>query len=44
MYQINRRYISGYFYMNINISEINKNTMKFMEYFVKCKNDINNEI
>ena len=25
------RYIGGYFYMNIDISEINKNTLKFME-------------
>ena len=28
--RIYRRYISGYFYMNIDISEINKNTLKFM--------------
>ena len=28
--QIYQRYISGYFYININISE-NKNTLKFME-------------
>ena len=31
--------------MNIDISEINKNTLKFMEIFCKSvKNDINNEI
>ena len=29
--RIYRRYISGYFYMNIDISKINKNTLKFME-------------
>ena len=29
------RYIDGYFYMNIDISEINKNTLKFMEIFFK---------
>ena len=29
-------YISEYFYMNIDISEINKNTLKFMKIF--CKN------
>ena len=29
------RYISGYFYMNIDISEINKNTLKFMEILSK---------
>ena len=29
--RIYRRYIDGYFYMNIDISEINKNTLKFME-------------
>ena len=29
------RYIGGYFYMNIDISEINKNTLKFME--ILCK-------
>ena len=33
--RIYRRYISGYFYMNIDISEINKNTLKFME--ILCK-------
>ena len=29
------RYIGEYFYMNIDISEINKNTLKFMEIFSK---------
>ena len=29
------RYIGGYFYVNIDISEINKNTLKFME--ILCK-------
>ena len=29
------RYIGGYFYMNIDISEINKNTLKFMEILFK---------
>ena len=28
-------YIDGYFYMNIDISEINKNTLKFMEILFK---------
>ena len=28
--------------MNIDISKINKNTLKFME--ILCKNDINNQI
>ena len=28
-------YIGGYFYVNIDISEINKNTLKFMEIFSK---------
>ena len=28
-------YIGGYFYMNIDILEINKNTLKFME--ILCK-------
>ena len=28
-------YIGGYFYMNIDISEINKNTLKFMEILYK---------
>ena len=35
IYQIYRRYIGGYFYMNIDISEINKNALKFME--ILCK-------
>ena len=35
IYRIYRRYISGYFYMNIDISEINKNTLKFMEILSK---------
>ena len=35
IYQKYQRYIGGYFYMNINISEINKNTLKFME--ILCK-------
>ena len=29
-------YISEYFYMNIDISKINKNTLKFMEILSKC--------
>ena len=29
------RYIGGYFYMNIDISKINKNTLKFIE--ILCK-------
>ena len=33
--QIYRRYIGGYFYMNIDISEINKNTLKFMKILSK---------
>ena len=33
--QIYRRYIGGDFYMNIDISEINKNTLKFMEILSK---------
>ena len=33
--RIYRRYIGGYFYMSINISEINKNTLKFMEILSK---------
>ena len=32
---IYRRYIGEYFYMNIDISEINKNTLKFMEILSK---------
>ena len=33
--QIYRRYVGGYFYMNIDISKINKNTLKFMK--ILCK-------
>ena len=33
--RIYRRYIDRYFYMNINISKINKNILKFME--ILCK-------
>ena len=33
--RIYQRYIGGYFYMNIDISEINKNALKFME--ILCK-------
>ena len=33
--RIYRRYIDEYFYMNIDISKINKNTLKFME--ILCK-------
>ena len=29
-------YISEYFYMNIDISKINKNTSKFIEILSKC--------
>ena len=35
IYWIYRRYIGGYFYMNIDISEINKNTLKFMKTLSK---------
>ena len=35
IYRIYRRYIGGYFYMNIDISEINKNTLKMMEILYK---------
>ena len=35
IYQVYRRYIGGYCYMNIDISEINKNTLKIME--ILCK-------
>ena len=35
IYWIYRRYIGGYFYMNIDISEINKNTLKLMETLYK---------
>ena len=33
--QIYQRYIDEYFYMNIDISKINKNTLKFMKIFFK---------
>ena len=33
--RIYRRYISGYSYMNIDISEISKNTLKFIEILSK---------
>ena len=33
--RIYRRYIGGYFYMNIDILEINKNTLKFTEILSK---------
>ena len=33
--RIYQKYISGYFYMNIDISEINKNALKFMEILYK---------
>ena len=32
---IYRRYIGGYFFMNIDISKINKNTLKFIKIFSK---------
>ena len=36
IYRIYRRYIGGYFFMNIDISKINKNTLKFIKkYFLK---------
>ena len=35
IYWIYRRYIGRYFYMNIDISEINKITLKFMEILSK---------
>ena len=35
IYRIYRRYIGGYFYMNIDISEINKNTLKLMKTLYK---------
>ena len=35
IYRIYRRYIGVYFYMNIDISEINKNILKFMEILSK---------
>ena len=33
--RIYRKYIDRYFYMNIDILEIKKNTLKFMEIFYK---------
>ena len=35
IYRIYRRYIGGYFFMNIDISKINKNTLKFIKIFSK---------
>ena len=35
IYRIYRRYIGEYFYMNIDISEINKNTLKLMKILYK---------
>ena len=35
IYRIYRRYISGYFFMNIDISKINKKTLKFIEILSK---------
>ena len=35
IYRIYPKYISGYFYMNIDILEINKNTLKFMKILYK---------
>ena len=35
IYRIYWRYIGGYFYMNIDISKIYKNTIKFMEILSK---------
>ena len=35
IYRIYRRYIGGYFFMNIDISKINKNTLKFIEILSK---------
>ena len=35
IYRIYRRYIGGYFYMNIDILEINKYTLKLMETLYK---------
>ena len=32
---IYRRYIGGYFFMNIDISKINKNTLKFINILSK---------
>ena len=35
IYRIYQRYIGGYFFMNIDISKINKNTLKFIKIFYK---------
>ena len=35
IYWIYRRYIGEYFYMNIDVSKINKNILKFMK--IHCK-------
>ena len=35
IYWIYRRYIGGYFFMNIDISKINKNTLKFINILSK---------
>ena len=34
-YILYRRYIGGYFFMNIDISKINKNTLKFIKILSK---------
>ena len=35
IYRIYRRYIGGYFFINIDISKINKNTLKFINILSK---------
>ena len=35
IYRIYQRYIGGYFFMNIDISKINKNTLKFIKILYK---------
>ena len=35
IYRIYQRYIGGFFFMNIDISKINKNTLKFIEILSK---------
>ena len=35
LYRIYRRYIDGYFFMNIDISKINKNTLKVINILSK---------
>ena len=35
IYRIYRRYIDGYFFMNIDISKINKNTLKSIKILSK---------